>query len=49
VQSRIVSDILHVDVGGKSSGWNSVLSPNPEWHIETFKTMPSDNERVKVA
>lgn len=48
-QSRIVSDILHVDVGGKSSGWNSVLSPDPEWHIATSKTMPSDNEHVKVA
>jgi lipopolysaccharide transport system ATP-binding protein len=48
-QSRIVSDILHVDVGGKSSGWNSVLSPNPQWHIETCKTVPSNNEQEKVA
>jgi lipopolysaccharide transport system ATP-binding protein len=31
VQSRAISDIAHVDVSGKSSGWNAVLSPAAEW------------------
>jgi lipopolysaccharide transport system ATP-binding protein len=33
-QARVVSDILHVDVGGHSSGWGAVLSPHAQWSIE---------------
>jgi len=33
-QSRVISDIYHLDVTGKSSGWNAVLSPSAEWQVE---------------
>jgi lipopolysaccharide transport system ATP-binding protein len=31
--SKHVSDVLHLDVGGTSSGWNSVLSPKVDWQV----------------
>jgi lipopolysaccharide transport system ATP-binding protein len=34
IQHRVVSDIFHLDVAGKSSGWNAVLSPSVEWSVE---------------
>ena len=30
---RHVSDVLHLDVGGRTSGWNSVLSPRIDWEF----------------
>ncbi len=43
VTSKHVSDVFHLDVGGKSSGWNSILSPNPEWnYIEASPGAPSE-------
>jgi lipopolysaccharide transport system ATP-binding protein len=43
VQSRVISDIFHVDVSGKSSGWNAVLSPKAEWSLE-----PSDIDQLEM-
>jgi len=34
VQPRVLSDIYYLDVGGRSSGWNAVLSPTPRWCLE---------------
>jgi lipopolysaccharide transport system ATP-binding protein len=31
---RHVSDVFHLDVGGKSSGWGSVLSPEMHWNLQ---------------
>jgi lipopolysaccharide transport system ATP-binding protein len=31
VQSRVLSDVYYLDAAGRSSGWNAVLSPTPEW------------------
>jgi lipopolysaccharide transport system ATP-binding protein len=33
-QARVVSDIFHLDVGGMSTGWNSILSPHAEWTVK---------------
>jgi lipopolysaccharide transport system ATP-binding protein len=33
-ESRYVSDVFHLDVGGRSSGSGSVLSPNVDWTLE---------------
>lgn len=40
-QSRIVSDIFHLDVGGVSSGWNAVLSPRGEWSVDPVREIVS--------
>ena len=32
--ARYVSDVLHLDVGGRSSGCGSILSPQGEWSLE---------------
>ena len=32
--SRYLSDVFHLDVGGRSSGSGSVLSPNVEWTLQ---------------
>ena len=37
VQSRVLSDVFHLDVSGTSSGWNAVLSPAPEWSLESVE------------
>lgn len=34
VQSRVLSDIYYLDVSGRSSGWNAVLSPTPQWSLQ---------------
>src|SRR5712671_6223211 len=34
VQPRVLSDVYYLDVGGRSSGWNAVLSPTPQWCLE---------------
>ncbi len=34
VKSKVVSDILHLDVGGTASGWGAVLSPKVDWTIK---------------
>jgi lipopolysaccharide transport system ATP-binding protein len=34
VNARHLSDTFHLDVGGRSSGWNSVLCPNAVWSFE---------------
>ncbi len=31
---KVHSDVLHLDVGGESCGYNSILSPNPKWAME---------------
>jgi len=31
--SRLISDVFHLDVGGRSSGSGSVLSPNVDWTL----------------
>jgi lipopolysaccharide transport system ATP-binding protein len=33
-KSNYVSDVFHLDVGGRSSGSGSVLSPNVEWTLQ---------------
>ena len=43
LQSRILSDIFHLDVSGGSSGWSAVLSPRVEWCLE-----PATTEKVAV-
>jgi lipopolysaccharide transport system ATP-binding protein len=43
VQSRVLSDVYHLDVSGRSSGWNAVLSPTPEWFLE-----PADMPQMVV-
>ena len=45
LQSRIVSDVFHLDVSGSSNGWNSVLSPRAEWSVESAK----ESESITVA
>jgi lipopolysaccharide transport system ATP-binding protein len=32
--SKYLSDVFHLDVGGKSSGWGSILSPEMRWALE---------------
>jgi lipopolysaccharide transport system ATP-binding protein len=34
VTNKHLSDVFHLDVGGKSTGWNSVLSPDAVWQLE---------------
>jgi lipopolysaccharide transport system ATP-binding protein len=36
-QQRLLSDVLHIDVGGTSSGWNAVLSPEAGWSVGPSK------------
>lgn len=35
-QSKYVSDVFNLDVGGTTSGWNAVLSPRAEWSINAL-------------
>jgi lipopolysaccharide transport system ATP-binding protein len=44
-QSRIVSDIFHLDVGGTSSGWNSILSPTAQWSVDPVRETASVSSR----
>jgi lipopolysaccharide transport system ATP-binding protein len=37
--SKHVSDVFHLDVGGKSCGWNSILSPDMTWGMEEIGDM----------
>ncbi|MEZ5353275.1 MAG: ABC transporter ATP-binding protein [Bryobacteraceae bacterium] len=43
-RARLVSDVLHIDVGGEASGWNAVLTPRADWNVsaalEPAKTSP---------
>ncbi|MEZ5401921.1 MAG: ABC transporter ATP-binding protein [Bryobacteraceae bacterium] len=32
-QPRLLSDILHLDVGGECSGWGAVLTPQADWNV----------------
>jgi lipopolysaccharide transport system ATP-binding protein len=32
-QSKIISDVFHIDVGGESSGWDSLLTPKASWEF----------------
>ncbi len=32
-QPRLVSDVLHIDVGGASSGWGAVMTPETQWNL----------------
>jgi lipopolysaccharide transport system ATP-binding protein len=34
VTNKHLSDVFHLDVGGKSSGWNAVLTPDAVWVLE---------------
>jgi lipopolysaccharide transport system ATP-binding protein len=38
-QSRVLSDIYYLDVSGRSSGWNAVLSPTPQWSLEPVEAV----------
>jgi lipopolysaccharide transport system ATP-binding protein len=40
VTNRHLSDVFHLDVGGKSGGWNSVLSPDVVWELH-----PAEKEK----
>jgi lipopolysaccharide transport system ATP-binding protein len=41
--SKHISDCFHLDVGGKSCGWNSILSPAAEWrHEEVGTSLPRE-------
>jgi lipopolysaccharide transport system ATP-binding protein len=33
VNARLVSDVFHLDVGGRCCGWNSVLAPEAVWQL----------------
>jgi len=46
VQSRNISDIFHLDICGRSSGWNAVFSPPAEWSLEATNTSPLERERA---
>ena len=37
-----VSDVFHLDVGGKSCGWGSILSPEMHWNCEEVVANPSE-------
>jgi lipopolysaccharide transport system ATP-binding protein len=32
--AKIMSDVFHLDVGGKACGWGSILSPAAEWTVQ---------------
>jgi len=41
--SKHISDCFHLDVGGKSCGWNSILSPTVDWiHEEVASPAPTE-------
>ena len=44
--SKHVSDVFHLDVGGKSCGWNSILSPNVGW--EHHELSPSRAQEASL-
>jgi lipopolysaccharide transport system ATP-binding protein len=46
VQSRVVSDIFHLDISGRSSGWNAVFSPPAEWSLEPINAPQSEGEHI---
>jgi lipopolysaccharide transport system ATP-binding protein len=33
-ESRYLSDVFHLDVGGESCGWGSIVSPRKDWSVE---------------
>jgi lipopolysaccharide transport system ATP-binding protein len=37
-QSRYVSEVLHLDFAGESSGWGALLTPSTEWSLEAKTT-----------
>jgi lipopolysaccharide transport system ATP-binding protein len=47
VTAKLVSDVFHLDVGGKSCGWNSVLSPDVVWDLEPVEV--SNHAEVSLA
>ncbi len=36
--ARYVSDTLHLDIGGNSTGCGGILNPNAEWSLDTSKS-----------
>jgi len=48
VQSRVISDIFHLDICGQSSGWNAVFSPPAEWLLEAINVPQSQVEQVQA-
>jgi homopolymeric O-antigen transport system ATP-binding protein len=38
VNAKHISDVFHLDVGGKSCGWSSVLSPEAQWELQPVET-----------
>jgi lipopolysaccharide transport system ATP-binding protein len=41
--SKHISDCFHLDVGGRSCGWNSILSPTADWeHEEVGPAVPTE-------
>jgi lipopolysaccharide transport system ATP-binding protein len=45
--SKHLSDVFHLDVGGKSSGWGSILSPEMHWALEDVS--PAKPSEVALA
>jgi lipopolysaccharide transport system ATP-binding protein len=43
VETKHLSDVFHLDVGGKSCGWGSALSPKAQWSLEEAR-QPSQAE-----
>jgi lipopolysaccharide transport system ATP-binding protein len=41
MQHRYLSDILHLDVGGASSGWGAALTPRTDWSFEPIVSRPA--------
>lgn len=39
---RHVSDVFHLDVGGRSCGWGSVLSPETHWNCQEVAQSPME-------
>jgi lipopolysaccharide transport system ATP-binding protein len=39
---RHVSDVFHLDVGGRSCGWGSVLSPEMRWNCQEVAVTPAE-------
>jgi len=44
VEARVISDIFHLDVSGRSSGWNAVLSPAALWSLGPTDTSQPEHE-----
>jgi lipopolysaccharide transport system ATP-binding protein len=48
MQHRYLSDILHVDVGGTSSGWGAALTPRTEWKFEPTQALVPEEAQETV-